>query len=83
MTHRLLGGLHARLVLLTTLVGARVRVDPQRGQGTVEYVALILLVAGVLATAVAAAHSTRFDLAGTVTQQLKNAIGKVSGTTPK
>lgn len=65
--HRLSGRVHASLL----------RSAP--GQGTVEYVALILLVAAVLAAAVAAAGKTRFDLAATVTKQLKTAIDTVGG----
>ncbi len=79
MTHRLFGRLHACLLLLTAIVIARLREHPQRGQGTVEYVALVLLVAAVLAAAVAAAGKTRFDLAKTVTDQMKAAIDAVGG----
>ena len=45
MGYRWMGALHARLL------------GPQGGQGTVEYVALILLVAGVLASVVLAGKS--------------------------
>ena len=55
------------------------RSAPQRGQGTVEYVALILLVAAVLAAAVGVAGSGKFDLETVVTDQLTKAIKKVSG----
>ena len=79
MTHRLFGRLHVWLVLLVASTTARLRAAPERGQGTVEYVALILLVAAVLAAAVAAAGKTRFELAGTVTKQLKTAIDTVGG----
>ena len=51
-----------------------------RGQGTVEYVALILLVAGVLATVVAAAGSFGGkDIGQTVVTKLKEAIESVGG----
>lgn len=76
MTYRFLGRLHAWLL---SSVPAGLRRDPQRGQGTVEYVALILLVAAVLAAAVAVAGKTHFDLAGLVTKQLKTAIDTVGG----
>jgi hypothetical protein len=45
MGYRWMGALHARLLA------------PRDGQGTVEYVALILLVAGVLASVVLAGKS--------------------------
>lgn len=76
MTYRFLGRLHAWLV---SSVPVRLRAAPQRGQGTVEYVALILLVAAVLAAAVGVAGKTHFDFAGIVTKQLKGAINTVSG----
>ncbi len=79
MTHRSICRLHLWLTSLMSTLVARVRTAPQSGQGTVEYVALILLVAAVLAAAVAAASKTRFDLAGTVTKQLKTAIDTVGG----
>jgi hypothetical protein len=70
--------LHAWLVLSIAAVAIRLRAAPQRGQGTVEYVALILLVAGVLAVAVTAAKTSSFRLDSIVTSELKEAIGKVS-----
>ncbi len=79
MLHRTSARLHAWLLCSTAVVLARLRAAPERGQGTVEYVALILLVAGVLAVAVAAAGSSKFDLAGTVTKNLKEAIDQVGG----
>ena len=79
MTHRFSAWLHAWLVSSTTTVGRRLRTAPQAGQGTVEYVALILLVAAVLAAAVAVAGKGSFDLEQTVTKQLTNAINSVSG----
>jgi hypothetical protein len=52
-----------------------------RGQGTVEYVALILLVAGVLATVVAAAGSFGGkDIGQTIVTKLKEAIDSVGGS---
>lgn len=76
MTHRLSAQLHACLVVVIT----RLRAAPQRGQGTVEYVALILLVAGVLAVAVAAAGASgkSFQFGEVVTKELKQAIDTVS-----
>jgi len=78
MTYRISARLHACVVLLTATVAARLRCAPQRGQGTVEYVALLLLVAGVLAAAVAVAGKGSFDLEKVITGELKEAIGKVS-----
>ena len=69
--------LHAWLTLVLATLGVRLRSHPERGQGTVEYVALILLVAAVLAAAVVTAHRSTFDLADIVTKQLKSAIESV------
>lgn len=79
LTNRSLISLHLLLLTLVSAVAARLRTPPERGQGTVEYVALVLLVAAVLAAAVAAAGKTRFDLAKTVTEQLRAAIDSVGG----
>ncbi len=78
MTHRFFARLHAWLVLSIAAATTRLRTAPQGGQGTVEYVALILLVAGVLAVAVAAAGKSSFKFDQIVTGELKEAIGKVS-----
>ncbi len=78
MTHRFSAGLYAWLVSSIAIVAARLRTAPQRGQGTVEYVALILLVAGVLAVAVAAAGKSSFRFDQVVTGELTKAIKTVS-----
>jgi hypothetical protein len=55
----------------------------ERGQGTVEYVALILLVAGVFAAVVAVGGAgTGTSIAGKITKQITSQIDKVGGTTP-
>jgi len=49
----------------------------QRGQGTVEYVALILLVAALLAGVVAATKGTKFGTGGiaeAIVDQIKSAL---------
>lgn len=57
----------------------RLRADD--GQGTVEYVALILLIAGVLAGVIVAGRSLRGGgIAQTVVGKLKEAIDGVGGT---
>ncbi len=64
MVYGAIGWLHARLA-------------SQRGQGTVEYVALILLVAALLAGVVAATKGTKFgtgQIAETIVQQIRNAL---------
>jgi hypothetical protein len=51
-----------------------------RGQGTVEYVALILLVAALLAGVVAATRGTKFGTGGiaeTIVGQIRSALTKV------
>ena len=80
MTHRTTTRLHACLLSAAAVVAARLRGHPERGQGTVEYVALILLVAGVLAVAVAAAGASgrSFQFGEVVTKELKQAIDTVS-----
>lgn len=62
----------------------RARLRSARGQGTVEYVALVLLVAGVLAGVVVAGKGLKGDvLAKKVVSQIENAIGKVEGVGTK
>jgi len=80
MTYRFFARLHAWLVLSIAAVSGRLRTAPQRGQGTVEYVALILLVAGVLAVAVGAASASGKSLkfGDIITKELKEAISTVS-----
>lgn len=69
MGYAWMGRVHA------ALLGAR----RHAGQGTVEYVALILLVAVVLAGVVAAARKTTggIEIAEAIVKQIKNAIDKV------
>ena len=73
MGYRIMGRGHAALAL------ARERLRPQAGQGTVEYVALILLVAAVMAAVVAATTNKAegATIAKKVTDELKNAIESV------
>ena len=76
MRYRTIAALHIRA--LRILASAR---RPAYGQGTVEYVALILLVAGVLATVVAAAGSFGGkDIGQTIVSKLKDAIDSVGGS---
>jgi Flp pilus assembly pilin Flp len=72
MGYRMLGWLHAHV--------ARPPTRDQRGQGTVEYVALILLVAVVLAGVVAATRGQKFGATGiadAIVSKLKGAINGV------
>lgn len=79
MAYGLMGRVHAeaawlwrRLTALTT---------GERGQGTVEYVALILLVAVVLAGVVAATKKTNLgsgDIGKAIMDKIKGAIDDVS-----
>ena len=78
MGYRMMGRGHAALVLM------RERLREQSGQGTVEYVALILLVAMVMAAVAGATtnHAEGLSIAKKVTDELKNAIdgvGKKAG----
>ena len=69
--YELMGRAHAALVR-------------ERGQGTVEYVGLILLLAVILAGVVKASSSFEDEeIAKTVVDKLKDAIESVNGTGPK
>ena len=55
----------------------------ERGQGTVEYVALILLVAGIFAAVVAAGGGgTGKSIAGKITKQITSQIDNVGDAKP-
>ena len=73
MGYRMMGRGHAALALL------RERLRPEAGQGTVEYVALILLVAMVMAAVAGATtnHAEGLSIAKKVTDTLKSAIDTV------
>jgi hypothetical protein len=68
VVYRLMGWLHVRAVQAW---------GGERGQGTVEYVALILLVAALLAGVVAATKGTKFGTGGiaeAIVSQIKSAL---------
>jgi Flp pilus assembly pilin Flp len=69
MFYEMMGRAHAALAAMRD----------ERGQGTVEYVGLILLIAVVLAGVVKAAHGFSDDkgIATTIVAKLKQAIGDV------
>ncbi len=72
MVHRQMGYLHAQFHHL------RVRLTEPSGQGTVEYVALILLVAGVLAAVVATGRKGGdHGISAKIIGELKQAIDSV------
>ena len=72
--YSLFGYIHARFAALRS----------QTGQGTVEYVALILLVAGVMAAVVSFAEKgDNKSLAEKITGQVTAAIDKAVGGTKK
>jgi hypothetical protein len=60
-------------------VGALRALRREDGQGTVEYVGIMLLLATVLTAVVAAAKGKDFNLASTIVGEVKDAIGKVGG----
>ncbi len=71
MIYRLMGRLH--LLWATVIRG-------ERGQGTVEYVALILLVAALLAGIVAATKGTKFSTGGiaeAIVKQMRAALDSI------
>ena len=76
MPYRLLGLAHA------TALSLFVPLRGQRGQGTVEYVALILLLALVFAAVVKFGAGKDFDIGKTIVTKLKEAIDGV-GDAPK
>jgi hypothetical protein len=72
MTHRPTGHPHTGLQHIRTRLGC------PAGQGTVEYVALILLVAGVLAGVIAAAGGLKGGgIAQAVVGKMKTAVEQV------
>jgi hypothetical protein len=74
MGYRMMGALHARALGL----------GGQRGQGTVEYVALILLIAVVLgAVVVAGRKMSGGEIANAIVDKLKASIKDVGGGAPK
>ena len=75
MPYRLFARLHT--AVLTALPA-----DRERGQGTVEYVALILLLALVFAAVVKFGAGKDFDIGKTIVDKLKSAIDGV-GDAPK
>jgi hypothetical protein len=77
MGYRLQGLAHAQLLHLTDRV--RRSLAAETGQGTVEYVALILLVAGVFTAVVAAGKGKNFDLHTSIVNKLKDSIEEVGG----
>jgi hypothetical protein len=67
---------------LATRLGARTaRLTADRGQGTVEYVALVTLVAIVMVGVIAALKSAQFtegqDLGGLILKKIAEAVSKV------
>jgi hypothetical protein len=72
--HRLMGLTHA--TLHHALCGLRPRLASAAGQGTVEYVGLLLLIGGVIA-AVAAVKFDGKDVAGSIVNRLKESIDGV------
>ena len=80
MSHRISAHVHTVSSIVLARIALRLRSRSERGQGTVEYVALILLVAGVLAVAAAAAGASgrSFQFGEVVTKELKQAIDTVS-----
>lgn len=77
--YRLFGYMHSRIHLLGEAVKQRSR--DQLGQGTVEYVALILVVALVMVGVVAALKSFQTsegnELGETIIKKIKEAVNKV------
>lgn len=80
--HRVMGRAHAGIGRGLDELGRRMRrIGDSRGQGTVEYVALILLVALVMAGVVAAMKNFETDegkaLGDAIIGKIKDAVDKV------
>jgi Flp pilus assembly pilin Flp len=77
--HAAFGYAHARLAWCAARLGRLL--DRQRGQGTVEYVALVLLVAlvmfGVITAMKAYKSSQGQELGDLILNKIKEAVGKV------
>jgi len=74
MGYRIMGYTHAQAAWL------RRRIAAEHGQGTVEYVALVLLVAGLMAGMVLAGKDLKGNgIAKTVADRIKDTIGTVGG----
>ena len=73
--------LAARLLLAAQAAGGRLLAQPRRGQGTVEYVGLILLVALLMVGMVAAMKGFQgkqgLELAQTIVDKIREAVGQV------
>ena len=69
--YRTMGRLHAGLHQLT--LAPRSRLAAQEGQGTIEYVGLIMLLSVVMAAVIAAAKGD-FGLTEVITDKVKGAI---------
>jgi hypothetical protein len=69
MLYRLMGRLHA-----AALIAPR-----DAGQGTVEYVGLLLLMGALIAAVIAGIKGHHWDLAEVIVGKLKAAIDKVAG----
>jgi hypothetical protein len=79
--YRALGCAHAT-VQYELRKAHRALVAGEAGQGTVEYIGLILLIAGIMAAVVAAKGSAGPDFAKTIVEKLKESIDGV-GSPPK
>jgi hypothetical protein len=79
--YRALGYLHATAAYALHRASTRARLRSSLGQGTVEYVALILLVALVMAGVVAAMKGYKTDqgkdLGDAIVGKIKDAVKKV------
>jgi hypothetical protein len=73
--HRALGFAHA--TAYHHAAAMRRRFAAQDGQGTVEYVGLILLIAGIMAAVVAMKQASGDDLGKTIIGKLKDSIDGV------
>jgi len=79
--YSLFGYLHAQVASLRTRAERSLDLAGERGQGTVEYVALILLIALIMAGVIAAMKGFKTDqgqgLGEAILSKLKDAVDKI------
>jgi hypothetical protein len=74
--HRAMGCAHATITH-ELHKARRTLTAREEGQGTVEYIGLILLIAGIMAAVVALKTKSGTDLGGTIVGKLKDSIDSV------
>ena len=79
--HRAMGCAHA--TIHHHAVRLRARLAGEAGQGTVEYIGLILLIAGIMVAVVALKDKSGSDIGTTIVNKLKGSIDGVGSPPSK